>query len=101
MTQTILETEAAERRSAAERAIARYPALEPDEIAALVRYIRKDASALDRASIASNAGLQAQYRQLCRDHHFDRLRPVEVALVVAVLAAVVVVATVLYALSAG
>lgn len=101
MTKTILETEAAERRSAAERAIARYPALEPDEIAALVRYVRKEASALDRASIASNAGVQAQYRQLCHDHHLDRLRPFEIVLVAVGVVALAVIVAVMYALKAG
>jgi hypothetical protein len=101
MTQTILEAEVAERRSAAERAIARYPDMQPDEIAALVRYIRKEASAFDRASIASNPALQEPYRQFCRDHHFDRLRPVEMALVVAGILAVVAIMVAMYALKAG
>jgi hypothetical protein len=101
MTQTILETGVAGQRAAAERAMARYPDLEPDEIAALVRYIRKEASALDRASIASNAALEERYRQFCRDHHFDRLRPFEVALIVAGLAALVVIVLVVTMLKAG
>ena len=101
MTNTILETEAAERRSAAERAIARYPAMEPDEIAALVRYIRKEAGPLDRASIASNPALHERYRQFCRDQHLDGLRPFEIALVVAALAAVAVVVLTIVLLRAG
>ncbi len=96
MTKTILETEAAAQRAAAERALARYPVLKQDEIAALVRYIRKEATALDRASIASNADLHEQYRQLCRDHHFDRLRPFEIALVAAGVTALVVIVAVAY-----
>lgn len=101
MTKTILETEAAERRSAAEQALARYPAMEPDEIAALVRYIRKEASALDRASIASNAELQTQYRELCRDHHLDRLRPFEVALVVVAVVGLLAIIVTAYAFKAA
>jgi hypothetical protein len=98
MTKTILETEAAERRSAAERAIARYPAMEPDEVATLVRYIRKEASALDRASIASNPELQERYRQLCYEHRIDRLRPFEIALVVAGVVAFVAIIAAVYML---
>ncbi len=98
MEKTILETEAAAQRAAAERALARYPVLKQDEIAALVRYISKDATALDRAAIASNADVHDQYRQLCRDHHLDRLRPLEIALVVAGIMAVVVIVAVIYTL---
>ncbi len=66
-----------------------------------MRYISKEASALDRASIASNPDVQEQYRQLCHDHHLDRLRPFEIALVVAAIMALVVIVVVMYSLKAA
>lgn len=100
MTNTTLEAEAGAKRAAIERALARYPDLQPDEIETVTRYLRKEASALDRASIASNAELQEKYRQFCHDQHFDRLRPFEIALVVAGVLAVIVIVIVTYQIKA-
>lgn len=98
---TTPETGADAMRAVIEQKLALYPDLQPDEIAGLVRYLKKDASALDRASIASNPDLQAQYRQFCHDQHFDRLRPFEIALIVAGVVGVIAVLTVIVLLRAG
>jgi hypothetical protein len=97
MTSTILETEADATRAAIKRALARYPDLSPDEVKQVDRYLRKDATAFERASIASDPDLHDKYRQFYHDQYFDRLRPFEIALVAAgvVAAAVVVLAIVM------
>lgn len=88
-----------EKRAAAEQLIARYPDLTEDELASLLRYLRKEASAQDCALIASNEDLQEKYRQICRDHYITRLRPIEVALVV--LSTALLMALLVFAASTG
>ncbi|MFA7597053.1 MAG: hypothetical protein WCY92_11930 [Novosphingobium sp.] len=61
-----------ERRAMIEWLIGRYPALEADELAEVLRYLRKEASAQDVALIASNERIYGPYRQLARDHRLDR-----------------------------
>jgi len=72
----------AERRAAAERMIRRYPDLTEEELAQLLHYMRKEASAMDCAVIASNEDLRQGYEQLCNDHYLNRLKPLEVALTI-------------------
>ncbi|HZF45722.1 MAG TPA: hypothetical protein VEZ26_05265 [Sphingomonadaceae bacterium] len=69
---------AAEKRAAAERLLARYPDLTGDELERLLHYFRKDASSLDCALVSSNYEVLGKYRQFCRDHYLNRLRPREV-----------------------
>ncbi|KPL68579.1 hypothetical protein SZ64_10965 [Erythrobacter sp. SG61-1L] len=71
---------AAERRAAAERLLERYPDLDGGELQALIHYFRKEASSLDCALVSSNYEVLGKYRQFCRDHYLSRLRPREVAL---------------------
>jgi len=76
------ESDGAELRAAMEREIARYPDLSDEELHRVLHYFRRDASALDRATIASNPEVVAQYRQLCEDHKLDKLGKVETIAVV-------------------
>lgn len=70
-----------DQRLAAEHIIARYPEIDGEELRSVLRYLKKTASAIDRATIGANPALAGQYRQLRHDHYFDRLRPLEIALV--------------------
>jgi hypothetical protein len=76
-------TDQAARRTAIERIIASYPDISDDNLQDVLRYFKGEASALDRATIASNSHIARQYRQLCHDHYIDRLSPVETAIAVA------------------
>lgn len=76
------ETDRAVHRAAIERVIAHYPEISDDELHDLLHYFRRDASAYDRAIIASNAQIVDRYRQLCHDHSLDRLGRVETLVVV-------------------
>lgn len=68
------------RRAAIERAIAGYPDIPENELQDVLHYFRREASALERATIASNDAVFLQYRQLCSDHYLERLKPVEIAI---------------------
>ncbi|WP_138921582.1 hypothetical protein [Novosphingobium pentaromativorans] len=77
-----------------ERMIARYPELEGEELNRTLSYLKREASAMDQAMIASNPDIMRQYRQLSRDHYLDRLRPSQLALAT-IVALVIVVALIL------
>lgn len=75
MTTNIQDTpNQADRRRAMMHIIARYPAIAEEELASVLTYFRREASALDRGTIASEERIYSQYRQLCDDHRIDRLR---------------------------
>jgi hypothetical protein len=57
-----------ERRARAETMLARYPALAGDELAELLRWYRREASAMDVALLASNDAIREAYRAFRRDH---------------------------------
>ena len=76
-------TDRAVRRAAIERAIAGYPNIGDNELQDVLHYFRREASALERATIASNDAVYFQYRQLCRDHYLERLKPLEIAIATA------------------
>jgi len=57
-----------ERRARIERLLARYPELEPAELAELVQWYRRDASAMDVALLASNEALTEPFGAFCRVH---------------------------------
>ncbi|MBB3991067.1 hypothetical protein [Croceicoccus naphthovorans] len=82
------------RRLEIERMIARYPELEGEELNRTLSYLKREASAMDQAMIASNPDIMRQYRQLSRDHYLDRLRPSQLALAT-IVALVIVVALIL------
>lgn len=86
----------ATKRMAAEDIIRRYPDIASDELKAVLRYLKKEASAMDKAMIASDQELIPRYRQLCHDHYLNRLHPVETVIVVAM---VVILGTLLLFLS--
>lgn len=61
-----------ERRHYVLELLTRYPALESTELADLVHWLRKEASALDVGLIASDPKLKAPYESL-REDHLSRL----------------------------
>lgn len=60
------------RRARVEQMLARYPGISDSEIADLLHWFRKEASAMDVAMLASNEDLAASYPQFRADH-LDRL----------------------------
>lgn len=56
------------RREQMAQMLARYPALDSDELAELLRWFRKEASALDEGLIASDEKVSAAYRSFKNDH---------------------------------
>ena len=60
------------RREQMAQLLARYPGLDSDELAELLHWFRKEASALDEGLIASDEKLSAAYQSLKKDH-LDRL----------------------------
>lgn len=61
-----------ERRIAIEAAVARYPDLPDAELAEVLHWFGKEATALDTAMLASNEAIAEPYRRLRADH-LDRL----------------------------
>jgi hypothetical protein len=57
-----------QKRAHAETMLARYPGLEHEELAELLRWYRREASAMDVALLASNEALRERYRAFRRDH---------------------------------
>jgi hypothetical protein len=56
------------KRERAETLLARYPGLSPDELDELLRWYRREASAMDSALIASNTSIHDRYRAFRQDH---------------------------------
>jgi hypothetical protein len=79
-----------ERREVMEWLVGRYPDLADDELAELLQYMQREASATDVALIASNDRIRTRYRQLAKDHHLDRPGPVGWSVTAAVSAAIFV-----------
>lgn len=69
------------RRREIEGIIASYPSLNDEQLKEVLRYLKREASAMDQAMIASNPDITRQYRQLSRDHYLDRLRPIQLVAV--------------------
>ncbi len=78
--------ERAERRARVEAVLARYPHVGPQELESLIRWFRKDASALEVGQIASDPALAGPYRQFA-ETHIERLTIADLLRVLAVLAA--------------
>jgi hypothetical protein len=57
-----------ERRAEIEALLARYPDLAPDELADLVHWYRREASAMDVALVASNDAIAEPFGAFCRAH---------------------------------
>ncbi len=72
MTNIQEDTARAVRRAQMEAALADYPNLSEDRLAALLGWFRKDATALDVAMVASNPSIIEPYRQF-RAEHIDRI----------------------------
>lgn len=58
----------AAQRAQIETALADYPNLSEDRLAAVIRWFRKEASALDVAMVASNEAITEPYRRFRADH---------------------------------
>jgi len=65
------------RRTHIESLLETYPAVDGDELALLLRWFRKQASALDVAMLACNERIAPGYRQFRRDH-IDRFSAADV-----------------------
>lgn len=74
---------AAPAHARAESLVARYPALDPAELAELKRWFNGQASALDIGLLASNERIAPQYRRF-RSDHLDTLGWRDFALIAAV-----------------
>jgi hypothetical protein len=72
MNQTQDSAAVAAQRVQIESAIADYPNLSEDSLAALIRWFRKEASAFDVAMLASNEAIAEPYRRFRADH-IDRM----------------------------
>jgi hypothetical protein len=72
MTQPDNGAAGAARRAQIEDALADYPHLSDERLAALIAWFRKEASALDVAQVASNEAIAEPYRRFRADH-IDRL----------------------------
>ena len=70
------------RRARIERTLADYPHLDQDDVADVLRWFRKEASALDVALLATNQDIAEKYRRFRADH-VDRLTPGDVVRAIA------------------
>lgn len=68
-----------QRRLEVEVTLAEYPDLPADRIVDLMYWFKREATALEVATVASNPAIQKNYRQF-RDAHLDRLTTREVVL---------------------
>ncbi len=75
MASAINQTEGAGRRADAQAALARYPYLNDAELADLLRWFRKEASALDVASLVADPEIAPSYGQF-KQEHLDRIKGV-------------------------
>ena len=66
------QQDGAARRVQIEVALADYPDLDKDRLADVIRWFRKEASALDVATLASNEAIAEPYRRF-RAEHIDPL----------------------------
>lgn len=73
MTESSGAEDSAMRRAHIEAMLADYPDIEGEETAMLIRWFRKEASALDVGHLASNPALAEPYRRFKEDH-LDRIR---------------------------
>jgi hypothetical protein len=56
------------RRAEIEALVARYPDMSPEDLAALLRWYRREASSMDVALVASNERVRPQFEAFMRDH---------------------------------
>lgn len=65
-----------DRRVMMEWMVGRYPDLSQEEIAELLHYLRKEASAADVGVLASNTRIYPQYRRFVHDQRISRPGPI-------------------------
>jgi hypothetical protein len=79
------------RRACIERSLADYPHLTREDVADVLHWFRKEASALDVALLATNQDIAEKYRRFRADH-VDRLSPGDIvrAIVFVVITAAII-----------
>jgi hypothetical protein len=75
MASAISRTEGADRRADAKAALARYPYLNASELTDLLRWFRKEASALEVTSLVADPEIAPSYEQF-KQEHLDRIKGV-------------------------
>lgn len=86
-----------QRRLHIEATLAHYPYVTAVQLSDIISRFRREASAMEVASLASNPAIQPQYRQF-RSQHIDRLSVGEIALCIGLGAILIVTAAVLVAM---
>lgn len=76
MATTFEHADGDERRAEVRDALARYPNINDAELSDLLRWFRKEATALEAAMLASEPGLARSYQRL-KAEHLDRLSGAE------------------------
>lgn len=83
MATTIDQPDGIDRRAEVREALARYPYVNDAELGDLLHWFRREASALEVATMASEPGIVHQYQRF-KAEHLDRLRGVELFWIVIV-----------------
>lgn len=86
-----------QRRLHIEATLAHYPHVTAVQLSDIISWFRREASAMEVASLASNPAIQPQYRQF-RNQHIDRLSVGEIALCIGLGAILIVTVAVLVAM---
>ena len=68
-----------QRRLEVEARLAEYPELTSDKVIDLIYWFKREATAMEVATVASNPEIQDRYRQF-RDRHLDKLSTGEIVL---------------------
>lgn len=88
MTTSFGADDGARRRAHIETVLADYPRIEPEQTETLLRWFRKEATALDVGLIASDPQLAEPYRRF-RAEHLDRLSGADIVRALLVVCVVV------------
>lgn len=83
-----------QRRLQIEAALAEYPELSPDKLIDVIYWFKREATALEVASVACNPELQSKYR-VFRNKHLDKLSIGELIVAIGVGMVVIVAITAL------
>ena len=83
-----------QRRLEIEQSLSHYPALPPDKVLDLVYWFKREATAMEIASVASNPAIQTRYRQF-REKHITKLSAGETILATGLGTIIIVVMAVL------
>jgi hypothetical protein len=84
-----------QRRLQIEAALAEYPEVSPDRLSDVIQWFKREATAMEVASVACNPDLQSKYRSF-RNRHLDKLSAGELFVTIGVgMVLIVAVAAVL------